>query len=299
MNFQTLRAFYTIARCGKLTAAARQLNLTQSALSRLVRQMEEETGVPLFEHRPNRIALNQNGRKFLSMTEQVLGLYDNCLKEIKEDNELFSRTLTIALSAAGSSLPYLIHAFKKRHPQAWFSLKAYDHTKIDPDVQFCFFCSVLPIKDSEAVCLAREPLYLTVSATSSLAGRSGISLSELSSRNFLFADAHNDMQEIQMYYCRMAGFTPEMDNVIERQNILMMLLELGMGVSLLPRINNPNLVQIPIQDIPCTRLIYMKRNPQMYETQLARQFEAFSRQFFQEFTLWELGEIEDPSGFLA
>ncbi len=281
MNFQTLRTFYTIARCGKLTAAAQQLNLTQSALSRMVRQMEEEVGVPLFDHRRNRIALNQNGKKFLQMAEGVLGQYDNCLREIKEDNETFSRTLTIALSAAGSSLPLLIHEFKKQHPEAWFSLKGYDHVKMEPDVQFCFFCSIFPIKDPEAFCLAREPLYLTASSASSLAGRASVALSELSSRNFLFADAHNDMQEIQMYYCRMAGFTPEMDNVIERQNILMMLLELGEGVSLLPKINNANLVQIPIQDISCTRLIYMKRNPQIYETQLAKQFETFCRQFFE------------------
>ena len=60
----------------------------------------------------------------------------------------------------------------------------------------------------------------------------------------------------------------------------MMLLELGEGVSLLPKINNPNLVQLPVRDISCSRLIYMKRNPQVYETQLARQFEAFCRQFF-------------------
>ncbi len=136
MNFQTLRTFYTIARCEKLTAAAQQLNLTQSALSRVVRQMEEEVGVSLFDHRRNRISLNQNGRKFFQMTEAVLGQYDNCIREIKEDNEIFSRTLTIALSAAGSRLPLLIHEFKKQHPEAWFSLKGYDHMKMEPDVQF-------------------------------------------------------------------------------------------------------------------------------------------------------------------
>ena len=287
MNFQTLRTFYTIARCEKLTAAAQQLNLTQSALSRVVRQMEEEVGVSLFDHRRNRISLNQNGRKFFQMTEAVLGQYDNCIREIKEDNEIFSRTLTIALSAAGSSLPLLIHEFKKQHPEAWFSLKGYDHMKMDPDVQFCFFCSIFPLKDPEAVCLAREPLYLTASASSSLAGCSSVALSELSSRNFLFADARNDMHGIQMHYCRMAGFTPEMDNVIERQNILMMLLELGEGVSLLPKVNNANLVQIPIRDISCTRLIYMKKNPQIYETRLARQFESFCCQYFEALSVPE------------
>ena len=280
MNFQTLHTFYTIARCEKLTAAAKQLNVTQPALSRMVRQLEEEVGAPLFYHGRNRIGLNANGEKFLQMAERVLRLYDNCIKEIQEDNEEFSRTLTIALSAAGSSLPYLIHRFKERHPEAWFVLKGYNHARMDPEVQFCFFCTIFPSKDEEAVCLAKEPLYVTASAAGPLAGQESVALSELSSGSFLFADANNDMQEIQMYYCRKAGFTPDMDNVIERQNILMMLLELGEGVSLLPKINNPNLVQLPVRDISCSRLIYMKRNPQVYETQLAKQFEAFCRQFF-------------------
>ena len=200
-----------------------------------------EVGAPLFYHGRNRIGLNANGEKFLQMAERVLRLYDNCIKEIREDNEEFSRTLTIALSAAGSSLPYLIHRFKERHPEAWFVLKGYNHARMDPEVQFCFFCTIFPSKDEEAVCLAKEPLYVTASAAGPLAGQESVALSELSSGSFLFADADNDMQEIQMYYCRKAGFTPDMDNVIERQNILMMLLELGEGVSLLPKINNPNL----------------------------------------------------------
>ena len=227
MNFGNLQAFCAIARCEKLTAAAGQLNLTQPALSRLVRNLEKEVGVPLFEHRGNSIALNQNGKKFFHMVEGILEQYDSCIREMKKDSGAFARTLTLALSAGGSLLPLLIHQFKQLHPEAWFVLKDYHHGKMETDVQFCFFCSVDRLQEEDTRCPGREPLYLTASASSPLAGRSTVRLSEQSSKNFLFADANNDMQQIQMHYCRMAGFTPDMDNIIERQNILMMLLELG------------------------------------------------------------------------
>ena len=85
MNIQTLRTFIAITRYGKLTEAARYLNLTQSALSRTVRQIEDEIGAPLFNHQGNRITLNKSGMRFLEMAEDVIARYDNCIKEIKEE----------------------------------------------------------------------------------------------------------------------------------------------------------------------------------------------------------------------
>ncbi len=60
-----LRAFLAIVRCGSLGLAAKSLHITQPALSRVVRQLEEQLGVPLFERRTTGMELTAFGQALL------------------------------------------------------------------------------------------------------------------------------------------------------------------------------------------------------------------------------------------
>jgi DNA-binding transcriptional LysR family regulator len=57
-----LRAFESAARHGSFTAAADELNVTQAAVSRMVRLLEQRMGIQLFERRPNGLALTMRGK---------------------------------------------------------------------------------------------------------------------------------------------------------------------------------------------------------------------------------------------
>ena len=284
MNIQTFRIFIAINHYGKLTEAAKYLNITQSALSRTVHQLEKEIGAPLFNHQGNRITLNRNGVRFLEMSKAVIAEYDSCIKEIREENGFLDRSIIISISSAGVSIPAIIHGFRKIHPETWFSLRSHKNDKDDSDVQFTFFCTIDSIDDPDSVFLAEEELYLTVGKSNPIASQQSVALSELSSKHFLFADSNNDMQRIQMHYCRLAGFAPELDNIVDKQVIMIMLLELDEGITMLPKMNSPRLAQIPIHDIHCTRKIYLRKNTQIYETRLAKEFEKYCIEYFRKRT---------------
>ena len=57
-----LRQFAAFAGCGTLSEAANILHLSQPALSRNMKKLEEELGVALFTRRKNRLELNENGK---------------------------------------------------------------------------------------------------------------------------------------------------------------------------------------------------------------------------------------------
>ncbi|WP_035691079.1 transcriptional regulator GcvA [Azospirillum halopraeferens] len=61
-SLNALRAFEAAARHGSFTGAAAELNVTQAAVSRMVRLLEEWLGAPLFERRANALALTDRGR---------------------------------------------------------------------------------------------------------------------------------------------------------------------------------------------------------------------------------------------
>ena len=60
-----LRAFEAAGRLGSFKAAAQELNVTQTAVSHMVRLLEQRLGYELFRRKPNRLELTVQGRTFL------------------------------------------------------------------------------------------------------------------------------------------------------------------------------------------------------------------------------------------
>ena len=285
MNFNNLQIFQSVAHHQNISEVAKQLNISQPAISRTIKLMEEEIGFSLFSHSHNRIDLNNNGTKFLSIVDSILYDYDSCIKEIQEDNGIFSNTIEIALSSVGNHLPNIIYNFKKKYPQTKFILKSYHHTRYDTNSDFVFRSSYEKTENSSNFFLCEEPLYITLNSNNPLSQLTNVKLSDLSSQNFLFSDADNDMHNIQMHYCQCVGFTPDTSNIIEKQHILIMMLELDLGITLLPKIKNSNLVQLPISDIHCSRFIYLIRNRKRFETNISIKFENYCKNYFTHKTI--------------
>lgn len=283
MNFQTLRTFQIVAREENLSSAAQRLNVSQPSLSRTIHILEEELEFEVFDHIGNRICLNSNGQEFLYLTDSLLKQYDTCVSRLREKNGVYSNSLILTFSSVGSTLPDLVHLFKKQHPEAWFELRSYHPNAFDNESTLYFYSSARPLPPNPScTCIGVEPLFVTVSPNSPLANRKSVALSELQSRSFLTSDQDHDMYAIQKHYCEQAGFTPLLGNIIEKQHMLIQCVQLGDGITLLPRIKGYNLVQLPIHDMHCIRYNYMRRNNNTYQTILSSKFERFALNYYQE-----------------
>jgi molybdenum-dependent DNA-binding transcriptional regulator ModE len=71
LSMRQMRAFAAVARAGSFTAAARQINLTQSAVSMLVQQLEETLGLKLFD-RGVVVSLTAAGQQLLPLARRIL-----------------------------------------------------------------------------------------------------------------------------------------------------------------------------------------------------------------------------------
>ena len=80
MTLQQLQYFVTVCKYQSLTKAARELSISQPGMSTAIRNLEEECGFSLFEHRPNSILLTEQGRAFLREAEQLLHSYGQLWK---------------------------------------------------------------------------------------------------------------------------------------------------------------------------------------------------------------------------
>ena len=71
LNYNHLRYFHTVAHEGNLTRAAEHLNVSQSAVSTQIRQLEERLGTPLFERRGRALHLTEAGRIALDHADAI------------------------------------------------------------------------------------------------------------------------------------------------------------------------------------------------------------------------------------
>jgi DNA-binding transcriptional LysR family regulator len=79
MNFKNLQTFVTICECGTVSRAATKLRITQPALSRRIKALQEELGLTLFENSGRRLLLTREGEEFLRHSRALLGQADAVL----------------------------------------------------------------------------------------------------------------------------------------------------------------------------------------------------------------------------
>ncbi|GAB4192484.1 MAG: LysR family transcriptional regulator [Thalassobaculales bacterium] len=84
LNFHHLRYFHTVAHDGNLTRAAERLNVSQSAVSSQIRQLEERLGQPLFERRGRSLLLTEAGRIALDLADVIFAAGEELLRTLEE-----------------------------------------------------------------------------------------------------------------------------------------------------------------------------------------------------------------------
>ncbi|MBN8290641.1 LysR family transcriptional regulator [Rhodobacter sp. NTK016B] len=113
-----LTAFVTVSALHSLGRAAEQMHITQPALSRIIRNLEETLGVRLFERHPLGMTLTAHGQAFLPRAELLLADWSAAIEEQRHISALTTGTLRIGC-VAGAVKPHLNRALQimlKRHP---------------------------------------------------------------------------------------------------------------------------------------------------------------------------------------
>lgn len=118
VSLQQLRALASIADTGSFTLAAEALQLTQPAVSHLVKRMEQELGQPLVV-RGRRIRLTEAGRLMADTAQRALRMIDESAQACRSQSALREGRVAVAVGhlTAGTLLPPLLTRFSVAHPQ--------------------------------------------------------------------------------------------------------------------------------------------------------------------------------------
>lgn len=124
-----LLAFSALARLGSFTEAARDLFLTQSAISHAIKALEEQAGCRLFERAGRRVTLTQAGEQFLRHVEKILGEMKAARTGLEELSRWGHGRLRLGASTTACQyiLPTVLREFKQSFPKCMISIDPGDH----------------------------------------------------------------------------------------------------------------------------------------------------------------------------
>ncbi|MGV1894285.1 LysR family transcriptional regulator [Agrobacterium vitis] len=117
--------FQLVARLGSIRQAALALNVAPSSVSRILRQLEEEIGTPLFDRVRQRLKLTSAGELLLYHAKASLSELSRACAEINDLHGLHRGTVSVAVveSVARGLLPAALEAFWSRHPAITVDVK--------------------------------------------------------------------------------------------------------------------------------------------------------------------------------
>lgn len=122
MELRQLRHFLAVGESGSITAAAKKLHLTQPALSRQIKSLEEELNTPLLERGAHSIQLTPAGEILLAEARKLLKAADTVVEKVKASAVGEPLRVGYAPSLAGEFLSIAIGRFTQFHPRVRVSL---------------------------------------------------------------------------------------------------------------------------------------------------------------------------------
>ena len=126
LALNNLRAFEAVARLLSFGAAADELHVTQSAISRQIKGLEEELGAPLFLRGTRHVQIAPDGHTLLRSVAPWLGKLDASVQQIRRSRS--RRRVSVTTFASFGSLWLLprIEAFQRQHPDIDIRVSAHD-----------------------------------------------------------------------------------------------------------------------------------------------------------------------------
>lgn len=189
MDIIALEYFKIIAETGSLTKAAQQLHISQPAMSAMLKKLEDELGVELFDRTPNRIYLNKTGEIALIHVNTILRNFEQMKADVLSSAQQ-TQILSVAFCDPGVRW-FSVPRFSVFKPEVQLKDDLYEgaeEVKLLSERVYDLMITPQKIKDPRILSqpFLRDQVYLSVPENSNLAERTSISIREIPAQPLLY-----------------------------------------------------------------------------------------------------------------
>jgi LysR family transcriptional regulator, regulator for metE and metH len=260
LDLRHLRLVAAVAESGGQTRAARRLNLTQSALSHQLRELESRIGCPLFIRASRRMVLTAIGERILASARRVL-----------HEVESLERDLTTEATSGGSGvvrlatecytcyhwLPGVVTAFRQEWPRVDVRIVAEAtadpvRALLDGALDLAIVAGDVDERRLGCTSLFEDEQVVVVAPNHPLATQKFIAPEELRNEHLILYTTHSSESSVLREVLRPAGVEPRQLTRVQLTEAIVELVKAGLGISVLarwaiaPQLREGSLVGVPL-----------------------------------------------------
>lgn len=284
MELTQIRYFLEVADTKHMTNSAKNLHITQPALTQAIHRLEEDLGVPLFAAKGRNITLTEYGKYLQKKLEPLMEQLDQIPEQLNMMVKLEGETIHMNVLAASGLVMEAIIEYKKEHEGILFQLQQNSESELyDIAVTTKLFYQNINEKNSFA---CGEKIYLAVPKNEKYKDKTSICLGEVEEEGFISLLGSREFRYICDRFCQHAGFTPkiifESDNPAAVKNMI----AANMGIGFWPEftwgsIENENVKLLEIEEPVCQRDIIISYNMNKIDSRNVTEFYGFLVKFFE------------------
>ena len=268
MELHEIRYFLAISETLNFTRAAERCNVSQPALTRAIRNLEDKLGGgPLIHRERGKSHLTELGRIMLPYFERVYGQLQEAAKRAKDFTQLNEGELRVGLmSTIGPNcLSYFIAEFVERHPRVKVSLQDGSVNEIKQalergELDAAIFCRPEPLDNKvHSLPLFEERFVVALPPNHPLTKLQQITMRDLDGEHYLgraHCEYYERLRDIRM---RLGGIEFVIRHTSNRDDWIQSMVMAGLGFTYIPEfaVTMPNLVTRPLVEPEVLRTIQL------------------------------------------
>jgi DNA-binding transcriptional LysR family regulator len=272
IDLRKLRLLTELDRRGTITATARTLHLTPSAVSQQIASLSRELGVPLLERHGRSVALTGQARVLLGHAETMQEQVERTRAALASwsdgtTGQVRVGSLATGITAVVARAVELLRAERPGLAVRVFEAEPEDVVarleRGDLEVAVAVDFPGAPRRESQRfhrVDLVTDIMDAGLPASHPLAASESINLADLAADDWVGASQNDSCSQITMSACAAAGFAPDVRHHCSGWDAVAALVGAGAGVALIPRLAYPlrreGLVIRPLVGEPAARVLF-------------------------------------------
>lgn len=242
MTLDDLRVFVAVCRAGSLSAVARELGCTQSAVSQHVKRLERETGVGLLERQPRGVVPTRAGRVLEEAAAQGIAGLDLALRRLRElaDGERGSVRVATGATTVRHFMSDAVVAFRQRHPRIGLEFRTESSSRgcfdalADSELDLAWITLGPSVRGIEQRPVLDLPWVLAVRSDDPLAARSRVDAADLEGVRLIRLPPNSASAAHLEAACARLGVRFSYDTGVADWDTALLLAELGLGRAVVP-----------------------------------------------------------------
>lgn len=241
IDIRHLEYFVEVARQKSFSKAAAISHVSQSAISKMIKDLEAELGTALFNRTSKYVQLTDAGIIFLHQAQQVVIMFNNLTTEFENEIKLEKGKIFIGLPPITSSTIFaeLLGEFKKKYPQIDIGLSEYGSKKValaiqDSTLDIGVICTLPDNQSFDSLSFTNDPLFVIVSPHNPISQSETIELASLANESFVLYSEDFSLHDEIITQCKGAGFQPNIIFETSQRELMTQIVAANLGIAFLP-----------------------------------------------------------------